>query len=118
MTLIWVDAQISPSIARWLTDQFATIDARAIRDLGLREAQDIAIFDAAALAGAVVLTKDDDFRSLSDTRSPAPAVILLTCGNTSNARLRQILAPTVTRALELLELGATLVAVHDEESLR
>lgn len=114
MRVIWVDAQISPSIARWLTENFAVVESRAVRAVGLREAEDIAIFDA---AGTVILTKDDDFRTLHGTRFPAPAVILLTCGNTSNQRLRDILTPVIPRVLAALDAGVSFFEVKDESSL-
>lgn len=117
MTTIWVDAQISPSIARWLTDTFDVVEARAVRDVGLRGASDEAIFDAAATAGALVITKDDDFRGLLARRTPAPAVAMLTCGNTSNARLRRILEPIIPRLLLRLESGERYFEVHDEQSI-
>ena len=37
------------------------VEAIPVRDLGLREASDQKIFDAARLAGAVMMTKDVDF---------------------------------------------------------
>jgi len=37
MTTIWIDAQLSPAIAAWITSHFA-VTAVAVRDLGLREA--------------------------------------------------------------------------------
>lgn len=36
---IWIDAQLSPSIAPWIATHFG-IEANALRDLGLREATD------------------------------------------------------------------------------
>jgi predicted nuclease of predicted toxin-antitoxin system len=36
------------------------------------------------------MTKDGDFVDLLDQHGAPPQVILVTCGNTSNARLRQI----------------------------
>ncbi len=36
---IWIDAQVSPAIADWMSVNFA-VDAAAIRDLGLRDATD------------------------------------------------------------------------------
>lgn len=36
MTMIWVDAHLSPAIATWITDTFG-VTALALRDLGLRE---------------------------------------------------------------------------------
>lgn len=117
MTIIWVDAQLPPSVARWLTERFGDVAAQAVRSIGLREAADVAIFDAAAAAGALVLTKDDDFRRLAKSRAPAPAVALLTCGNTSNARLREILEPVVPRLLDRLGDGQRFFEIEDERAL-
>lgn len=36
---IWVDAQMSPAIATWISSNYA-VSAVAIRDLGLRDAED------------------------------------------------------------------------------
>jgi hypothetical protein len=49
---LWVDAQLSPAIARWITDNFSTIEASAIRDLGYRDAEDAVIFFAARSSDA------------------------------------------------------------------
>jgi len=42
----WIDAQLPPTLANWLTETFG-LDGSALRDLGLRDAQDIEIFAAA-----------------------------------------------------------------------
>ena len=39
--------------------------------------------------GAVVMTKDGDFARLVVDLGPPPQVLLLTCGNSANARLKQ-----------------------------
>jgi predicted nuclease of predicted toxin-antitoxin system len=109
--IIWVDAQLSPSLAAWLTDTFG-MQSIAVRELGLREAADRAIFLAARNASAVVMTKDSDFvRLLVELGSP-PQVIWLTCGNTSNARLKQILTKALPGAMSLLESGQPLVEIR------
>lgn len=36
---VWVDAQLSPRLASWLQESFE-IEAVALRDLGLRDAED------------------------------------------------------------------------------
>lgn len=109
--VIWVDAQLSPAIAAWLTENYALI-AHAVRDLGLCEAADRAIFLAARSASVVVMTKDSDFVRLLEELGPPPQVIWLTCGNTSNARLRQILSGALPQALSLLESGEPLVEIR------
>ena len=50
MTL-WLDAQLPPQLAKWIQQTFA-INAIAIRELGLRDATDSTIFDAAKRANA------------------------------------------------------------------
>jgi predicted nuclease of predicted toxin-antitoxin system len=37
--IIWVDAHLSPAIAAWITSNFG-ITALALRDIGLRDAED------------------------------------------------------------------------------
>ena len=61
--IVWVDAQLSPRTAQWLSERFA-VEATPVRDLGLREASDQRIYEGARSAGAVVMTKDVDFVGL------------------------------------------------------
>jgi predicted nuclease of predicted toxin-antitoxin system len=109
--IIWVDAQLSPAIATWLTSTFG-VQSIAVRDLGLREAADRAIFLAARRESAVVMTKDIDFVRLLKELGPPPQVIWLTCGNTSNARLRQILTKALPGAMSLLNSGQPMVEIR------
>ena len=60
MTTIWIDAHISPAIGIWITNTFG-IPASALRDLGLRDAEDPEIFEAAKTQGVIFITKDSDF---------------------------------------------------------
>jgi len=108
---IWTDAQLSPAIAKWIADNFP-VGSLALRDLGLRDATDRQIFDAAKQAGAVVMTKDSDFVELVRRYGSPPQVIWLTCGNTSNSCLQQILVTTLQQALDLLQAGEPLVEIN------
>lgn len=111
MTL-WIDAQLSSALAHWITQTFG-IQATAVRDLGLRDATDRDIFEAAGKAKAVVLTKDGDFVRLLDHFGPPPQVIWLTCGNTGNAHLRQVLVQALPQAVEQIKTGERLVEISD-----
>jgi predicted nuclease of predicted toxin-antitoxin system len=71
--IVWVDAQLSPAVARWLGAEFG-VEAVAVRDLRLRDAKDSDIFAAARAANAVVLTKDIDFALLLGRFGPPPKV--------------------------------------------
>ena len=107
-----MDAQLSPALAPWLTEQFA-VEAFSARHLGLVPAKDRAIFQAAREANAVVLTKDADFTSWLERLGPPPRVLWLRCGNTSNARLKVLLRKTLPAALEMLNSGESLVEIAD-----
>ena len=108
--IIWVDAQFSPAIASWIAERF-TCECIAVRELGLRDAADREIFLAAREAGAVVMSKDSDFVRMLDELGAPPQVIWVTCGNTSNARLKEILDVTLANAIALLESGERIVEI-------
>lgn len=108
--IIWIDAQLSPAIAKWTNDSFP-VQAVALHELGLRDASDRQIFEAAKQANVIVMTKDSDFIELVSRYGSPPKVIWLTCGNTSNARLKQILAFTLPKALDLLNDGESVVEI-------
>ncbi len=108
--ILWIDAQLSPVIANWLTLTF-DVAAVPLRDLGLRDATDREIFLAARRDGAIVMTKDNDFVRLLEDFGPPPQVIWITCGNTSNANLKRILESRLPGGLDFLRLGETLVEI-------
>jgi predicted nuclease of predicted toxin-antitoxin system len=108
---LWIDAQLSPMLAKWISENFANIEATAVRDLGLRDAEDSVIFFSAREAAATVLTKDNDFLELQRRLGVPPKIIWVTCGNTSNANLKEILAKNLQQAVELLESGEILVEI-------
>jgi len=109
--ILWIDAQLSPALAKWISENFANIEATAARDLGLRDAEDPVIFFSARKADATVMTKDSDFLELQRRLGAPPKIIWVTCGNTSNARLKEILATNLQPAIELLESGEILVEI-------
>src|SRR5438046_520562 len=94
---LWLDAQLSPEMASWIAKQFA-IEAVPVRDVGLRDASDVQIFEAAKQADVVLVTKDNDFSQLIERLGSPPRIIWLRCGNTSNERLREIFETTLAEA--------------------
>ena len=113
MKIVWIDAQISPAIAAWINTNFPGIQASSVRQLGLRDAEDRIIFEAARAENVVVMTKDIDFVKMLEQHGPPPKIIWITCGNTSNKRLKDILQNTLIKALSLLEAGEKLVEIGD-----
>ena len=108
---LWIDAQLSPVLAVWITENFADIEATAVRDLGLRDAEDPVIFFSARTADAAVMTKDSDFVELQQRNGAPPKIIWVTCGNTSNIKLKSILLVNLQEAVNLLESGEILVEI-------
>ncbi len=108
---IWIDAQLSPQIARWISANFG-MTAIAVVDLGLRDSEDVEIFSAAKEAGSIVMTKDQDFLILLERFGPPPQIIWLTCGNTSNANLCNILKRSLQDAIDILEDGEPVVEIR------
>jgi len=111
--IIWIDAQLSPFLADWISNELK-FDARSIRDLGLRDANDEDIFNKAKIAEAIVMTKDIDFKILQDRLGAPPKIIWLTCGNTSNSRLKEILISHLSDTIELLNSGDSIVEISGD----
>lgn len=81
---IWLDNHLSPALARWIAAQFGEPCVQ-VRDLGLAE--------------------------LVSRIGPPPAIILLSCGNTSTAYLRSMLRDQWAQALEFIRAGEPLVEI-------
>ncbi|NMF63252.1 hypothetical protein DP113_34505 (plasmid) [Brasilonema octagenarum UFV-E1] len=109
---IWIDAQLPPTLANWLTITFS-LEAAALRDLSLRDAKDIEIFEQARSQNAVIMTKDSDFIDLVCRLGTPPQILWLTCGNVTNPNLQQLLSATLPDALEQLRQGEMIVEISN-----
>ena len=112
MTL-WIDNQLPPALAGWMRSTFS-IECLPVRDLNLHRASDSEIFAAARAANVVVMSKDADFAELLDRHGPPPHLVLVTCGNTSNARLRELVKAAWPAVATMLERGEPLVELGDQ----
>lgn len=108
----WVDAQLPPQLALWLTDTFS-VEAFSLRDLGLRDAEDTEIFEKGKVEGVVIITKDRDFIELVNRFNSPPQILWVTCGNVTNRYLKIILTKTFILALDLLKQGENIVEISD-----
>jgi predicted nuclease of predicted toxin-antitoxin system len=110
--IVWIDAQISPSIATWMSESFSC-RVIVLRDLGLRDANDRDIFFAARNAEAIIMSKDIDFVTLLQKYGAPPQLIWLRCGNTSNKQLKLTLQDHLKTAIRFLASGETIVEIRD-----
>lgn len=104
-----VDAQLPPALARWLEAQGHSADH--VADLGLVEASDLIIWNAAADREAVIVTKDEDFVTLSAFRGKGPAVLWIRLGNTRTNELIGRMQTSLAKVTAALERGESIVEV-------
>lgn len=111
-----IDAQLPPALARALRDR--GLDAAAVREIGLREADDPSIWNYAIENNATIISKDEDFAERFLSSSSAPTIIWLRIGNTSNRNLLAWLMPLWPEIANRIEAGDRLVEVREKSSDR
>lgn len=109
--MIQLDAHLSPRLAGWIQEQLGD-ETIALREIGLRDADDNTIFEKAREAKSVILTKDRDLAEMVGRIGPPPTIIWLRCGNTTEANLKELLANHLNHALDLLASGEQLVEIR------
>lgn len=114
--IFWIDEQISPKFAGWLTQRFQ-VTCHSVDTLGYFSTPDAEIFEKAREVNAIVITKDRDFREMVLEKGAPPQVVWVTCGNTSMARLQGIFEKAFPLALDLLRNGEALVEITDEPAI-
>jgi predicted nuclease of predicted toxin-antitoxin system len=105
-----VDAQLPPAVARWLRE--VGHDAQAVREVGLREAEDDDIWQHALATGAAILTKDEDFPHRAQQTDTSPVIVWLRIGNTSNHALQLWLMPQLPQILAWMEQGVRVLEIR------
>jgi predicted nuclease of predicted toxin-antitoxin system len=108
--IIWIDAQLPPTLAEWIVETFG-VTAVSLRELGLRDAKDIEIFEAARQPNVVIMSKDSDFVDLVCRLGTPPQILWLTCGNVTNRNLKQLLQATLLTAIDQLHQGELVVEI-------
>lgn len=107
--LFLVDAQLPPALARYLTD--AGHQAEHVYDIGMGEASDRAIWGYATQINAVIITKDEDFVSLSSISANAPPVVWVRVGNIGKQALLRWMGPLIIRIVSEIESGEKLIEI-------
>jgi predicted nuclease of predicted toxin-antitoxin system len=107
---IWIDAQLSPALANWLTNHFA-VEAVRLQELNLIDSSDSAIFNLARNAGAIILTKDRDFVEIGSSPWNSTTCHLDHVRQYANREMMRVLSGKFERACELLASGETMVEI-------
>jgi predicted nuclease of predicted toxin-antitoxin system len=104
-----VDAQLPFDLATALTT--AGHPSKAVRDVGLREAEDEDIWQYAGTNDFCIVTKDEDFANLVWRTTTGPSVVWLRLGNCTNKDLRNRLIPLLDEIALRLAGGDRLIEV-------
>jgi predicted nuclease of predicted toxin-antitoxin system len=96
------DQNLSPRLPRLLADIYP--ESIHVREVGLREAEDLAIWEYALLHGYAIVSKDSDFQQRSLLHGAPPKFIWLRVGNC-----------TVKRTEDLLRRYSTAIHTFDLE---
>lgn len=105
-----VDAQLPPSLARWLGERgFA---ATPVREIGLRDSDDGSIWNFAAEGDWTVITKDEDFFERGIAGRAAPAVVWRRVGKCTNRILFAWLEPLLPDIANRLNRGEKLIEIR------
>ena len=104
-----VDAQLPPALAGWLVK--SGHDSIPLVAVGLRDANDAAIWEFAKRNDRIIVTKDDDFADRAVNARLGPQVLWLRIGNCTNDVLFAWLEPLLPQILAKLAEGSRLVEV-------
>jgi predicted nuclease of predicted toxin-antitoxin system len=102
-----VDAQLPAALARWLAGEGH--EAEHVADIGFGGAPDKAIWDYALAAGAVIVSKDEDFAQRKALEAAGPTVIWIRLPNTRKRELLVWFESAFPKILQALERGEYLI---------
>ena len=105
-----VDQQLPPALAAWLRGQGC--EALHVRELGLARGKDRQIWIEAAALGAAVITKDEDYVTLSRVRAGEVAVVWVRIGNCTNPALLRWFGPLWPEVRRRVEAGEKLIEIR------
>lgn len=105
-----IDQQLPPDLARWLIERGE--EAVHVREIGLRDAADGAIWARAVSENLIVVTKDEDFGARRSASGDGPTIVWLRIGNATNRSLLSWLMPRWSNIEVALRGGATVIEVR------
>lgn len=84
-------------------------DAEHVSRIASDRATDIEIWHLAVRHGAIIVTKDEDFVSLSRTQAKPVAIVWLRCGNIANPALIALIEARLEAIVIRLQDGERLI---------
>jgi predicted nuclease of predicted toxin-antitoxin system len=109
-----IDAQLSPSIAAWINDNFPNCRAVSVWAAELRDKDDKYIYDYAKQNSFIIVSKDSDFIRLIESFGCPPHLVWVTMGNTSNRELRIALGKSLHGVMRAIREGEAVVELSSK----
>ena len=107
----WVDENLPLALAAWLASREGC-KGEHFRSLGFQESPDRDVFLRARGAGAIVVTKDEDFANLVTTLGGPPQVIWVRTGNVRTLALLDLFNSRFDSIMKHLTAGAPLIGLE------
>ncbi len=104
-----IDAQLPPALVRHL--RALGHEAEHVFDIGAVGTLDSEIWGHALGAGAVIISKDEDFAERARVPDTVLQVVWIRLGNVTNAALWRALEPRFVEIVEALEAGERLIEI-------
>lgn len=83
------DQNLSHKLARRLADLFP--DSAHVREVGLKEAEDLTVWEYAKQQGFIIVSKDADFHQRSFVLGFPPKVVWIRLGNCTTTEVEQVI---------------------------
>jgi len=93
------DQNLSPRLPRFLADLYE--GSVHVREVGLRDASDVAVWEYAKQHGFAIVSKDSDFQARSLLYGCPPKFIWLRVGKSSRGAIRRSLLQRFSRVIPL-----------------
>jgi predicted nuclease of predicted toxin-antitoxin system len=105
-----VDQQLPPALATFL--EGAGHPAQHVREIGLKDANDVSIWQHAIAHGLVMVSKDEDFYFLALSPDSAGRLIWVKTGNCRKQALLEKFRVQLGAIVEALESGSRIVEIR------
>lgn len=105
-----IDTNLPRALGAWLVSKGH--EASHVLDLGLAQAEDPDVWTAALAAGAVIVSKDEDFADLVRSTTAGASVVWIRTGNGTNRQLFAYLEAMWPLVEQRLSFGDRLVEVR------
>lgn len=102
-----VDAQLPAALARWLSAHGHF--GEHVGDCGMADATDSVIWNYAQTAGAIIITKDEDFAQRRSVIKTGPAIVWVRIGNVRTGPLIDWFERGFEDLCRAIERGETLI---------